>query len=99
MFGEGLCFDIFYKFDEGIFMILELVVVVNLEVECWDFNDFVELVLGGWICVVRRVVGWLEGSLDGLIIDYRYEENGIFNICWVEIFEWVDEECGMFIIR
>ncbi|CAP64509.1 uncharacterized protein PODANS_5_7930 [Podospora anserina S mat+] len=99
MFGEGLCSDTFHKFDEGILTTLELVVVANLEVERRDPNDFVELVPGGWTRVARRAAGWLEGSSDGLIIDYRHEENGTLNIRWAEIPEWADEERGTFITR
>ncbi|KAK4177801.1 hypothetical protein QBC36DRAFT_345177 [Triangularia setosa] len=70
MSDEGDCLDTFHKFDEGILITLELVMVANMEVKHGDSDDFVELVLGG---------------SKGLVIDYRNEQNGTLRIRWAEI--------------
>ncbi|KAK0671534.1 hypothetical protein QBC41DRAFT_363165 [Cercophora samala] len=97
--GEGVCSGTFHKFDEGSLTTLELVMVTNWELNQEDSDAFIELVPGGWTRIARRAAGWIEESSEGLVIDYRHEQNGTLNIRWAEIPKWADEERGTFITR
>lgn len=92
MVGWANCSGLFSGQDHGVLVTREIIMVANMTEEGREV--FMTSEQGNWARIETSSGGWIPGSSERAVVDYRIAEPGKVQIQWARSGNWKDDAAG-----